>query len=201
MVKSLQMYRALAAVLGLGCCRAVPLCGSSPGGARDLYFRKAVDFETTRSLGVAEPLKVRLPFLLGFYTAPDYPKYRIEIVDDHGKSCYSRDTTLPEGFIPLRRDFLSPGDYDFRLSGLQGRKIRANRQALEARHPALTLAWEPAPFLVSVFQGYNKHIPSCQGRSTAGEFAAGGPVVQLPTSPGDVPECCNHGSRLWRVAC
>jgi hypothetical protein len=122
LVRSLQVYRALAAVLGLVAVGLSLYTVRPPGEPEILPSPKSIDFETTRSSSAVEPLKVRLPFSLGFYTAPSYPSYRIEIVDVEGKLRYSRDTILSEGFIPLRQGFLPPGEYEVRFSGLKDGK-------------------------------------------------------------------------------
>jgi hypothetical protein len=122
LVRSLQVYRALAAVLGFIVVGLSLYTVRPPGEPEILPPSISIDFETTRGSGTVEPLKVRLPFSLGFYTAPSYPSYRIEIVDVEGKPRYSRETTLSEGLIPMQRGFLPPGEYEIRFSGLKGGK-------------------------------------------------------------------------------
>lgn len=123
LVRSLQMYRALAAVLGLVVAGLSLYVVRPPGEPEILPPPKSINFETTRSSSAVEPLKVRLPFSLGFYSAPSYPSYRIEIVDVEGKLRYSRDTILSEGLIPLPQGFLPPGEYKVRFSGLKDGKF------------------------------------------------------------------------------
>jgi hypothetical protein len=127
LVRSLQMYRALAAVLGLVVVGLSLYTVRPPGEPEILPSPKSIDFETIRgsSSSVEEPVKVRLPFPLAFYSAPNYPSYRIEIVDIEGKLRYSRDTIFSEGLIPLPQGFLPPGEYEVRLSGLKDGKSKS----------------------------------------------------------------------------
>jgi hypothetical protein len=123
LVRSLQMYRALAAVLGLAVV-GLSLYAVRPHDSPEVFpAAESIAFGTTRGFDNAETLRVHLPFSLGFYTASEYPRYRIEIVDRTGNPRYSRDTALSEGSIPLHRDFLPPGDYGVRLSGLKDGKF------------------------------------------------------------------------------
>jgi hypothetical protein len=121
-LKSLRMYRALAAVLGLVVVGLSLYTVRPPGEPEILPPPRSIDFETTRGSSVVEPMKVRLPFSLGFYSASRYPSYRIEIVDIEGKLRYSRDTILSAGLIPLQQGFLPPGEYEVRFSGLKDGK-------------------------------------------------------------------------------
>lgn len=121
-VKSLQVYRALAAVLGFVVV-GLSLYTFRPSGEPEILPPPTpIDFDTARSSSAVAPIKARPPFSLAFYSALSYPSYRIEIVDVEGKLRYSRDTILSEGLIPLQQGFLPPGEYEVRFSGLKDGK-------------------------------------------------------------------------------
>jgi hypothetical protein len=126
LMSRLRAFQALAAVLGAAVIGLTTYVVSSHRPSPVLQSTEdSLFFVRARSAGgplsstitPEKPLNVSLPLALPFSTTTKYQKYRLEIVDDEGRSVYAADTNLSHGVIPLTNREFSPGKYHVRMFG------------------------------------------------------------------------------------